>query len=130
VILIDSSAWIEFLRNTSSPICERVDELLDDDIAICDPIRMEILAGARDDRHLRDLRRLLARATNLPTRASNYEEAASLHRICRRGGETVRRLIDCLIASVAIREDIPVLHHDADYEVLSRHTELRIELLQ
>jgi predicted nucleic acid-binding protein len=130
VILIDSSAWIEFLRNTSSPVCERVDELLDDDIAICDPIRMEILAGARDDRHLRDLRRLLARATNLPTWASNYEEAASLHRICRRGGETVRRLIDCLIASVAIREDIPVLHRDADYEVLSRHTELRIELLQ
>jgi predicted nucleic acid-binding protein len=130
VILIDSSAWIEFLRNTSSPVCERVDELLDDDIAICDPIRMEILAGARDDRHLRDLRRLLARATNLPTWASNYEEAASLHRICRRGGETVRRLIDCFIASVAIREDIPVLHRDADYEVLSRHTELRIELLQ
>jgi predicted nucleic acid-binding protein len=65
----------------------------------------------------------------VPTWASHYEEAASLHRICRRGGETVGKLIDCLIASVAIREDIPVLHHDVDYEVLSRHTDLRIELL-
>ena len=130
MILIDSSAWIEFLRNTSSPLCGRVEALLDDNIAICDPIRMEILAGARDDRHLSDLRRLLARATNLPMSTSNYEEAASLYRICRRGGETVRRLIDCLIASVAIREGISVLHQDADYEVLSRHTDLRIELLK
>jgi predicted nucleic acid-binding protein len=127
VILIDSSAWIEFLRDTNSRACERVDQLLDDDIAICDPIRMEVLAGARDDRHLSDLRRLLARATNLPAQTADYEVAASLYRICRRRGETVRRLIDCLIAAVAIREGASVLHHDVDYEVLARNTELLIE---
>jgi hypothetical protein len=108
-------------------MCRRVEDLLDSDIATCDPIRMEILSGARNDRHLNDLRRLLARATNLPTRATDYEEAASLYRICRRGGETVRKLTDCLIASVAIREDVVLLHVDADYDVLSRHTKLRIE---
>jgi len=127
LMLIDSSAWIEFLRDTGSPMCRRVEDLLDSDIATCDPIRMEILSGARNDRHLNDLRRLLARATNLPTRATDYEEAASLYRICRRGGETVRKLTDCLIASVAIREDVVLLHVDADYDVLSRHTKLRIE---
>ncbi len=47
MILIDTSAWIEFLRDTGSPACRAVDELLDGDIAVCDPIRMELLAGAR-----------------------------------------------------------------------------------
>ena len=65
MILIDSSAWIEFLRGTGRPVCERVDAVLDADIAICDPVRMEILAGARSESHLRELRRLLARATVL-----------------------------------------------------------------
>ena len=127
--LVDSSAWIEFLRDTGSPVCQRVENLLDTDITICDPIRMEILAGARDDRHLSDLRRLIARARILPTRPAHYEEAASLYRVCRRGGETARKLVDCLIASIAIRADVPILHCDADYDVLSRHTALRIDVV-
>jgi predicted nucleic acid-binding protein len=63
LILVDTSAWVEFLRDTGSPICMRVDALLGGAIATCDPIRMEVLAGARDESHLDDLRRLLARAT-------------------------------------------------------------------
>jgi len=125
LILIDTSAWVEYPRDTGSPVCIRVDELLDSDIATCDPVRMEVLAGARDERHLHDLRRLLARASVLSTETTDYEEAASLYRLCRRGGETVRKLIDCLIASLAIRSDVVVLHADADFEVLARHTALR-----
>ena len=127
MILVDTSAWVEFLRDTGSPACVRVDELLDADIATCHPIRMEVLAGARDDGHLNDLRRLLARASIVSVRAMDYEGAATLFRACRRSGETVRKLIDCLIAAVAIRADLPLLHADADYEVLARHTALRIE---
>lgn len=127
VILVDTSAWVEFLRDTGSPVCQRVDDLLDDDIATCHPVRMEVLAGARDEVHLGDLRRLLARASLLPTRATDYEQAAGLYRICRRGGETVRRLIDCLIAATAIRAGVPVLHADADFEALARQTALRVE---
>ena len=97
MILIDSSAWIEFLRNTGSPTCLRVDDLLATDIAVCEPVRMEILAGARDDRHLSGLRRLLGRATLLRTESAAFEEAAALYRSCRRQGETPRKLIDCLI---------------------------------
>jgi predicted nucleic acid-binding protein len=126
LILIDTSAWIEFLRDTGSRVCGRVDDLLDDDIATCHPIRMEVLAGARDERHLNDLRRLLARASLLPTRATDYEQAAALYRACRRGGETVRKLIDCLIAATAIRSGVAVLHADADFDTLARQTELRI----
>jgi hypothetical protein len=127
VILIDTSAWVEFLRDTGSHVCNRVDALLAEEIATCDPIRMEVLAGARDERHVRRLRRLLARAAALPTEPGDYERAASIYRHCRREGETVRKLIDCLIAAVAIRADVAILHRDADFDVIARHTELEVD---
>ena len=100
--------------------------MLAHEIVVCDAVRMEVLAGARDESHLLGLRRLLARASVIPTRATDYEDAAALYRRCRRQGETVRKLIDCLIASAAIRAGVPVLHYDADFDVIARHTELRI----
>lgn len=126
MILVDTSAWIEFLRDTGSPVCALVDEVLAREVAICDAVRMEVLAGARDESHLLSLRRLLARAAVIPTRATDYDDAASLYRRCRRQGETVRKLIDCLIASSAIRAGVPILHDDADFDLLARHTELRV----
>jgi len=125
MIVVDSSAWIEFLRDTGSPVCNAVDRLLDADLAVCDAISMEILAGARDDHHLSQLRGLINRATMLPTTPADFDEAAALYRICRRRGETVRKLIDCLIAAVAIRAGAELLHADVDFTALGRHTELR-----
>ena len=125
MILIDTSAWIEFLRDTGSSACRQVDELLDREFAICDPIRMEVLAGARDEAHLLNLRRLLARAVVLPIRPTDYEDAAALYRRCRRQGATVRKLIDCLIAAVAIRSGTRVLHDDTDFQTLAHHTPLQ-----
>jgi hypothetical protein len=87
---------------------------------------MEVLAGARDESHLNDLRRLLARASIIELVSGDYEDAAALYRTCRRRGETVRKLIDCLIGAVAIRADVPVLEADSDFEVLARHTSLRL----
>ena len=125
MIVVDSSAWIEFLRDTGSPVCNAVDRLLDADLAVCDAISMEILAGARDDHHLSQLRGLINRATMLPTTPADFDEVAALYRICRRRGETVRKLFDCLIAAVAIRAGAELLHADVDFAALERHTELR-----
>ncbi len=122
MIIVDTSAWIEFLRDTGSTVCDTVDVLLGADLAICDAISMEVLAGARNERHLAELRGLLARATVVPVRPEDYEEAAALYRMCRRNGETVRKLIDCLIAAVAIRSKASILHADADFTALARHT--------
>jgi predicted nucleic acid-binding protein len=127
MILIDTSAWIEFLRDTGSPVCKRVDDLLSRRLATCDPVRMEVLSGARDERHLQSLRRLLARASLLPVGPVDYEAAATHYRTCRRSGETIRKLIDCLIAAVAIRANVPILHADSDFDVIARHTPLRID---
>jgi len=60
VILVDTSAWIEFLRDTGSTTCDRVEASLGGEIASQTAIFMEVLAGARDEGHLHDLRRLLA----------------------------------------------------------------------
>ena len=62
----------------------------------------------------------------ISTRATDYDDATALYRRCRRQGETVRKLIDCLIASAAIRAGVPVLHNDTDFDVLARHSDLRI----
>ena len=61
MILVDTSAWIEFLRNTGSTVCDQVEALLTHEVAICDAVRMEVLSGARDEFHLLSLQRLLAR---------------------------------------------------------------------
>ena len=127
MILIDTSAWIEFLRGTGSAVCDQVDRRLAGEIVVDHPVRMEVLAGARNDEHLRDLRGLLARATTIATEPTDYEDAATLYRTCRHGGETVRKLIDCLIAAVAIKAGLAVLHADTDFDVLARDTQLRVE---
>jgi predicted nucleic acid-binding protein len=93
-----------------------------------DVVVMEVLAGARDDDHRDRLRRLLARCEHLPVEGlDDFETAADLFRACRRGGETVRALTDCLIAAVALRTSVPVLHADRDFDVLAHHTGLRAE---
>lgn len=126
MILIDTSAWVEFLRDTGSPVCNAVDRSLGASVATTDPIVMEVLAGARDDRHLHDLRGLLGRARRLRCEAMDFDTAALLYRACRQNGETVRKLIDCLIAAVAIRTSTPILHADADFDALARHTALAV----
>lgn len=88
---------------------------------------MEVLAGARDQEHLEQLRRLLARATLLPTESVDFDTAAALYRTCRSRGKAVRKLIDCLIASVAMRANVSLLHMDQDFTAIASVTELRID---
>ena len=126
--LVDTSAWVEFLRATGSDADLAVRELLEHDTAIhtTDVVVMELLAGARDDGHWAQLRRLLARCEHLPVEGlADYEAAAALHRTARQAGETVRALTDCLIAVVALRAQIAVLHDDRDFDVLARHCGLQ-----
>jgi len=87
---------------------------------------MEVLAGARDEFELKRLSALLARATRLPTTAATYDHAATLYRVCRSEGETVRKLMDCLIAAVAIESKASLLHMDKDFDALARHTSLSV----
>ncbi len=129
MILVDSSAWIEYLRATESPTDHRLTGLLGEEleIAITDFVAMEVLAGARSPQNDHDLRRLLERAVPLPSRPFfDHEVAAQIYRTCRVAGDTPRKLADCLIAAVAIQRDLPILHNDRDFDLIARHTALQI----
>ena len=129
MILLDTSAWVEFLRATGSSVHLRVRSALEQDVELAstDVVVMEVLAGARDDRDRDELRRLLYGRTLLAVEGpSDYEQAAELYRTCRRHGETPRKLTDCLIAAVAIRNDAELLHADADFLAIARHAPLRL----
>ena len=127
--LADTSALVEFLRGTGSETGVRVRTLsgLSDELVITEPIEMELLAGARDLAHLERLEAFVASFELIAVEpARDYVAAAAVYRACRARGETVRQLTDCLIAAIAIRHDVPVLHHDRDFEVLARHTPMRV----
>lgn len=129
MILVDSSAWIEFLRGTGSPAHLRLRTELqgETELACTDVVVMEILAGARDEADRDRLRRLLYGLEFLAVDGpADYESAAELYRLCRRGGETPRKLSDCLIAAVAIRTEAELLCEDADFEAIARHAPLQL----
>jgi predicted nucleic acid-binding protein len=125
VILADTSAWVEYLRATGSEVNLRLRGLIEgDQLATTDVVLMEVLAGARDDAHRDALRALLARCEFVPTVGPrDYEDAADVYRACRQAGAA---LTDCLIATVAMRAGVSVLHADRDFDAIARHSPLEI----
>ena len=129
MILVDSSAWIEFQRATGSSADRRLTSAIESNepLATMGLILLEILAGARDEQQARDLRRLLDRCQLLPLADPfDFESAATLYRSCRREGITIRRLPDCLIAAVAMRTETALLHQDTDFDAIARHAPLAV----
>ena len=130
MILVDTSAWVEYDRATGSPAHRRVRGLIDrpTEIAVTEPVIAEIAAGAWDDQREHALRSLLDRFELLPFDSpADFDNAATICRRCRRSGITPRGLIDCLIVSVALRFDVPVLAHDADLARIADVTPLRLD---
>ena len=128
MILVDSSAWIEFLRGTGSPVDHRLTSAIDSEesLATTGQVVLEILAGARDEGQASQLSRLLGRCRFLPVEEPfDHEAAAALYRACRPEGTTIRRLPDCLVAAIAIRNEVSILHRDADFDAISRHSRLQ-----
>ncbi len=129
LIVVDTSAWVEYLRKTGSPANTALKRALkaEDELGVVDVVRMELLAGAGGDEQVATVSRLLARGIALPTLSpGDHEYAASLYRAARRSGETVRSMIDCLVTAVAVRLDAPVLAQDRDFEVLRQVCPLRL----
>lgn len=126
--LADTSAWIEFLRGTGSEANHGVRELLrQGSLATTDAVVMEVLAGARDGDDRARLQALLGRCELVAVDGpDDYLNAAGIYRSCRRGGDTIRSLLDCLVASVAIRAGLVLLHADSDFDAIARHAPLRV----
>lgn len=128
MILVDTSAWVEYLRGTGSPTHQRLRSLIAEGapLATTDPVRMEILCGARDEEHARKLSRMLNALEYRGVSSSDFDEAARISGAGRRAGTAVRSLMDCLIAAVALREGMSVLALDRDFEAIQALTGLEL----
>lgn len=130
MILVDSSVWVEYDRATGSPAHLRLKGLIEagGPIAVTEPVVMEVLAGARDDRREADLRRLLERFEMLNFDAvTDFDGAARIYRRCRAAGVTPRGMLDCMIAAVAWRHGATLLAEDADMDRVARVIEIKLD---
>ncbi len=130
MILVDSSVWVEYDRATGSSSHLRLTGLMGTGgpVAVTEPIVMEVLAGARDDRREAALRRLLARFELLSfDTVSDFDGAVRIYRRCRAAGVTPRGMLDCMIAAVAWRSGATLLSHDADLARVARIIDIELD---
>jgi predicted nucleic acid-binding protein len=130
VYLVDSSAWIEYLRRTGSRADLQVTELVEraaPAAGVTEPVIMELLAGARDSTDFRKLRLL---TTAMPLcgidPVCDYTEGAALYKLLRNEGLTLPSITDCLIAAIARRRDATVVHADADFDRIAARYPVRV----
>jgi predicted nucleic acid-binding protein len=130
LILVDSSVWVEYDRATGTRSHLRLRELIEVDgpVAVTEPVVMEVLAGARDDRREAELRRLLGRFHLLRFDCvSDFDGAIRIYRRCRAAGVTPRGMLDCMIAAVASRQRVSLLAHDADMDRVARVIDIELD---
>ena len=128
-LLFDTSVWIDFFKNKNTPEVELLTEYIenDDPVAIIPTIIQEILQGIRDDVQFKKIKDLLSYVTVLelsPVTAAIG--AATLYRSLRKKGVTIKMSNDCLIAFFASEFSIPLIHNDGDFELISKHSKLKI----
>lgn len=121
----DTTAWIA-LRRGRPAAAKSVRRLLRrGTLAVCDPVAVELMRGARNIRELNALRAGLALlpacavAPSSWTRAQDVLEGLALHRGGRHRGVPP---LDLLIAAVAQEHDLPVLHDDAHFDLIAQVT--------
>ena len=127
--LVDSSAWVEYLRRTGSETNVRLRTMLETDapLATTDVIIMELLCGASSVDAKRRIWGLMNRFSMLPTRPLfDYEVAAELYTRCRRSGFTPANTNDLLVAAVAIGKKVPLLAADSDFDRIASVSSLRL----
>src|SRR5947209_3640623 len=96
-------------------------------IALTDVILTEVLQGIADERKVRLIdARLCAFDVLRLEGLDDVRRAAQLYRTARRRGVTIRGTIDCLIASVCIRDQLPIMHNDIGFDRLAEHSELTV----
>jgi predicted nucleic acid-binding protein len=125
MVLLDTSVWIHLLGSKPS---FKIDDHGARLVVTALPIIQEVLQGIKDDRHFVTVREGMVSLPilgNLMDK-SLFIEAAEIYREGRRKGYTIRSSADCLIAAIAIREKIPIMHFDRDFDYIARYTPLRI----
>lgn len=122
-VLVDTSAWVDFLNGYASPQRRALAELVagEDELCTCGVIVAEVFQGLRRDKGRDELQRLFRDLLFLePPGIELYSRSAEIYRLLRQRGTTVRSTIDCLIAALAEENGCYILARDRDLEVIVR----------
>jgi len=132
MVLVDTTVWIEFFADRNEPHVTFLQELIEveEDLCLCGIILTEVLQGIRFDKDYRKTRDYFQDLLYLPMRKSTYLCAAELYRKLRKKGITIRKPVDCIIASVAIEHDLRLLHNDRDFDQIAKNSKLKISILK
>ena len=126
--IVDTTVWIDYLAGTANPHTQWLDrELNQQRLGLTDLILCEVLQGIRGDstfaRILRDLSRFEVFDTGGETLAV---ASAQNYRFLRARGHTVRKTIDCLIATFCLSGGHVLLHRDRDFDLFEKHLGLLV----
>lgn len=127
-VLVDTSIWIEYFRDSKTPAVDLFDKLLNNDqVTVCPLIFQEVLQGIRDQTEYSQTKELLESLPRL--KADVYLAAigaADIFRSLRQQGITIRKSNDCLIAWYALNAGCPVLHNDRDFDLMAKPLKLKV----
>ena len=128
MVLVDTTVWIDFFAAKSSPEVAELERLLneEEDICTCGIILTEVLQGIREDEDYQRTSSRFDTFLSLPMNRQTFVRAAQLYRSLRRRGITIRKPVDCMIASVAIEHNIALLHNDRDFDPIETHCGLKV----
>lgn len=128
MILVDTTVWTDFFAARPIAHVEALENLINDreDICICGIILAEVLQGIRKDSEFQKVRELFNNLIFLPMHYPVFLKSAEIFRKLRRKGITIRKSMDCMIASVAIENDIPILHNDKDFQPIEKYCSLKV----
>ena len=128
MIVVDTTVWVDYLQGAQNAETDWLDQELDRQrLALTDIIFCEVLQGLSDDATAKEVEDLLLRFEMFATGGVDLaREAARNYRTLRRRGRTVRKTIDCLIATFCIRERHSLLHRDRDFDPFEKFLELSV----
>lgn len=130
MILVDTSVLIDLFKGTSNGPANRMREVLGHQIpfGITSVIYQEVLQGAKSDKEYNLLRDYLSsqRFFHPQDAIKTYEDAARIYYSCRKKGVTIRSTMDCLVAQIALEQDLALLHNDRDFDVMAPIINLRL----
>jgi predicted nucleic acid-binding protein len=129
-LIVDSSVWIDgFNPKIKTAEKEILKQLIFNDypIYLCPIIYQEVLQGIRDDKTFQEVKNILQQYRMIDMDlmgVTNY--AINLYRHLRKKGITIRKSVDCLIASYSILGDMYLLHNDSDFTQIAQESKLKI----
>jgi predicted nucleic acid-binding protein len=96
-------------------------------VVVGDVVLLEVLQGARDDRHARAVETQLRRFDIVSMLDDRLAAAAASHyRQLRARGITLRSSADLIIGTWCIVNRVPLLHDDRDFDPMAAHLGLKL----